>query len=425
MLGYKMLSMVSGRNRRGVRISSLCIFLLPFATANVSATQSLSLPQAIEAAFSQNPELAVARQEIGVADGDRQQAALRPNPVLSWEAEDTRRNTSTTTVILSQALELGGKRDARITAASRGQDAAQIELERRGNELRAQVVQAFYAAVRAQTGLSLARQSQTLAQRGLEVSQGRVRAGKSSPVEVTRAQVQLAETDLLVRRAETSKANSYRDLAQAMGSSTSAFDQLEYADLSPGKSPPSAKILTSINQAAELRLAQTQIEQRDAVLGSERAQRVPDLTVSVGSQYSREDRERINVVGVSMPIPLFNRNQGNVLAASRRADQARDLRNAIELRLRTQTQSALDQWTTATREVESFDKVILPAAQSAVDTATRGFEMGKFGFLEVLDAQRTLIAARGQYLESLEAASDARVTVERIYGDLSRFGTSP
>lgn len=408
-----------------VKTGLLYVLLLSFAAPGIATAQSLSLPQAIEAAFAENPDLAAARWEIGIAEGDRQQAGLMPNPELSWEVEDTRRNTSTTTVMLSQALELGGKRGARIDAASRSQDAAQIELERRGNELRAEVVQAFFTAMRAQTGLELARQSHALAQRGLEVADGRVRAGKSSPVEVTRAQVQLAETDLLVRRAETLKTNSYRDLARTTGSSVSSFDRLEYADLSPGKSPSEARMLTAINQAAELRLAHAQIEQRDAALGSERAQRIPDLTVSIGSQYSREDRERVNVIGLSAPLPLFNRNQGNVLAASRRADQARDLRNAVELRLRTQTQAALDQWSTASREVESFNQVILPSAKSAVDAATRGFEMGKFGFLEVLDAQRTLIAARSQYLESLAIAMDARVTVERIYGDITAFTANP
>ncbi|HEX8544679.1 MAG TPA: TolC family protein [Pseudomonas sp.] len=408
-----------------MRMGALCVLMLPFAAPGVVAAQSLSLPEAIEAAFTENPDLAAARREIGVAEGDRQQAGLLPNPELSWEVEDTRRNTSTTTVMLSQALELGGKRGARIAVASRGQDAAQLEVERRGNELRAEVVQAFFTAIRADTGLDLARQSQALAQRGEQVAEGRVRAGKSSPVEVTRAQVQLAETDLLVRRAETLKGNSYRDLARTTGSSTLSFDRLEYRELSPGKSPSAAKIFTAINQSAELRLAQAQIEQRDAALGSERAQRIPDLTVSIGSQYSREDRERVNVVGMSMPLPLFNRNQGNVLAAARRSDQARDLRNAVELRLRTQTQSALDRWATAMRDVESFDQVILPSAKSAVEAATRGFEMGKFGFLEVLDAQRTLIAARGQYLESLAMATDARVTVERIYGDLNLFTTHP
>ncbi|KPW13743.1 CzcC family cobalt/zinc/cadmium efflux transporter outer membrane protein [Pseudomonas amygdali pv. ulmi] len=409
----------------GMKVAALCLLLLPFAAPGIAAAQGISLAQALEAAFARNPELAAAQWEIGVAEGDRQQAGLIPNPVVSWEVEDTRRETSTTTVMLSQALELGGKRGARIEAASKGQDAARLELERRGNELRAEVVQAFYAAARAQAGLDLARQSRTLAERGLQVAEGRVRAGKVSPVEATRAQVQLAETDLLVRRAETLKINSNRELARTTGSPVASFERLEYADLSPGKLPPSAKLLTAINQSAELRLAQAQIEQREAALGSERAKRIPDLTVSVGSQYSREESERVNVVGLSMPLPLFDRNQGNVLAASRRADQSRDLRNAVELKLRTQTQSALDQWSTAAQEVESFNQVILPAAQRAVDTATRGFEMGKFGFLEVLDAQRTLISARSQYLESLATATEARVAVERIHGDLNRFSLNP
>ncbi|WP_440060841.1 TolC family protein [Pseudomonas syringae] len=408
-----------------MRVGAFCLLLLPLVAPGVASAQGISLPQALEAAFAHNPELAAAQWEIGVAEGDRQQAGLIPNPVLSWEVEDTRRDTSTTTVMLSQALELGGKRGARIEAAGKGQDAARLEREQRGNELRADVVQAFYAAARAQAGLELARQSRALAERGLHVAEGRVRAGKVSPVEATRAQVQLAETDLLVRRAETLKINSNRELARATGSPTASFERLDYTDLSPGKSPSSARMMTALNQSAELRLAQTRIEQREAALGSERAKRIPDLTVSVGSQYSREERERVNVVGLSMPLPLFDRNQGNVLAASRRADQSRDVRNAVELKLRTQTQSALDQWSTAAQEVESFNKVILPAAQSAVDTATRGFEMGKFGFLEVLDAQRTLISARSQYLESLATATEARVAIERIHGDLNRFSFTP
>jgi cobalt-zinc-cadmium efflux system outer membrane protein len=125
-----------------------------------------------------------------------------------------------------------------------------------------------------------------------------------------------------------------------------------------------------------------------------------------------------------MPIPLFNRNQGNILAAARRADQARDLRNASELRLRTDIQTTLDQWLTANTEIQSFDQSILPAAQSAVDTATRGFEMGKFNFLDVLDAQRTLISARSQYIQALSEATEAWVRIERIFGDVETLARS-
>ncbi|BAP45805.1 outer membrane efflux protein [Pseudomonas sp. StFLB209] len=396
-----------------IRAGVLCALLLPASHLHAAP---LTLAAAIDAAFARNPELAAVRQDIGIAEGERRQAGLLPNPELSWEAEDTRRDTRTTTVMLSQALELGGKRGARIDVAERGQDAARLELERRSLELRADVLLAFHAAARAHTAVELAGQSLQLAERGLRVADGRVRAGQVSPVEATRAQVQLAETELQLRKARTAQADSLRQLARVIGTQEGEFDSLHSADLAPGQAPTAAALFDRLEQAPALRLAEAQIQQREAMLGSARAQRVPNLTVSVGSQYSREDRERVNVVGMSMPLPLFDRNQGNVLAASRRADQARDLRNAVELDLRTRTRSALEQWSTASSEVESFSRIILPAAQQAVDTATRGFEMGKFGFIDVLDAQRTLIDARGRYLQALAAGSEARAAIERIYG---------
>lgn len=127
----------------------------------------------------------------------------------------------------------------------------------------------------------------------------------------------------------------------------------------------------------------------------------------------------MNLVGVSLPLPLFDRNQGNVLSASRRADQARDLRNATELRLRGDVAMALEQWRRAQAAIEAHDRSILPAAQQAVDSATRGFRMGKLAFLDVLDAQRTLIDARNRYLQAMAEATEAWASLERLYGDLS------
>ncbi len=395
------------------KIALLCLLL-----AGPAGAQGLSLDQALDAAFAQNPDFAAIGREIGIAEGERRQAGLIPNPELSWEVEDTRRDTSTTTVTLSQALELGGKRGARIEVAEAGQAIARLELERQRNSLRADVIQAFHAALRAQTALELAQQSQALTERGLRVVEGRVRAGQSSPVEATRAQVQLAQAEAAVRRARTERGVANQALARLTGSAEARFDRLDASNLSPGPAPQAERLLAKVEQTAEWRLAAAQIERGDASLGSEKAQRIPNLTVSLGSQYSREDRERVNVVGLSMPLPLFDRNQGNVLAAARRADQARDLRNAVDLRLRSETRSALEQWGTAMGEVQAYDRTILPAAQQAVDTATRGFEMGKFAFLDVLDAQRTLIEARGLYLEALAQATDARAQVERIYGEL-------
>lgn len=399
----------------------VCSVVGLLAMAQAASAQTLTLESALQSAFAGNPDLAAAQWEIDIAQGGRQQAGLIPNPVASWDAEDTRRSTRTTTVKLSQTLELGGKRGARIEVASRAQDAAAQELEQRRNLLRAEVIDGFYGALWAQERLELAQRSMALAERGLVIANGRVTAGKASPVEATRAQVEVSQIRLERSRAEIGVSDAYRRLAAITGSATIGFERVEAGAVNTPALPSATQLLARLESTAELRLAQLQIQQRDAGLGLEKAQRIPDLDVSIGSQYDASVRERVNLVGVSMPIPLFNRNQGNVLAASRRADQARDLRNATELRLRTETRQALDLWATANSEVRAFNQVILPAAQSAVDSATRGFEMGKFNFLDVLDAQRTLIAARTQYLAALAQATDAWVRIERIYGDLARI----
>ncbi|MFL6873243.1 TolC family protein [Pseudomonas marginalis] len=394
---------------------------LLWGAASIAQAQTLTLDAALQTAFANNPDLAAAQWEIEIAAGGRQQAGLIPNPVASWDAEDTRRDTRTTTLKLSQTLELGGKRGARIDVATRAQDAAVLALEQRRNTLRVEVIDGYYGALRAQERLDLVQRSLALAERGLVVANGRVTAGKSSPVEATRAQVQLSEIRLELNRAHMGLTDAYRRLAASTGSAATDFQTVATPSHSTPPLPSATQLLARLEQTAELRLAELQIVQNEASVGLEKAQRIPDLDVSIGSQYDASVRERVNLVGVSMPIPLFSRNQGNVLAATRRADQARDQRNAAELRLRTETRQALDLWQTANSEVRAFNQQILPAAQRAVDSATRGFEMGKFNFLDVLDAQRTLIAARTQYLAATAQATDAWLRIERIYGDLARF----
>ncbi len=383
----------------------------------VAASSELSLAEALRQAQDNSPTLSAASRLVDISLGERQQAGLLPNPELSWEVEDTRRNTRTTTTQITQPIELGGKRGARIELAEKGQSAASVELERSQNELRADVIQSFYDNLQARMRVELAEQSLALAERGVQGAEGRVKAGKVSPVELTRAQVQLSEVRLELRRAQRDQARAHSRLQAVIGGN--ADIRVVGSATSIPEPPTVNQLWSALETTAEMRLARLSVDQQEASFELEKTQRIPDLNVSLGSQYSAEDRERVNVVGLSMPIPLFNRNQGNILSAARRADQARDLRNATELRLRADVEQAMDQWVVAKEEINSFDQTILPSAKSAVDSATRGFEMGKFAFLDVLDAQRTLIGARTQYVDALASATAAWVQLERVYGDVS------
>ncbi len=384
-------------------------------------SREIGIEEALQAAANGNPELSASAREIGIAQGLREQAGLLRNPTLSWEQEGTESRNRTTTVGISQPLELGGKRGARVELAERGQAVAALSLEARRNQLRGELIAAFFTALRAQERERLAQQSVELARRGVAAADGRVRAGKAPPLEADRAQVQLAEVRLEQDRARRDRADANQALASLMGLASPDFTGVrsETGRSLPGL-PSSEELLRRLGDSAEMRLAQSRIDEGEAAVRLAKTQRIPDLDVSLGSQEAIEDgnRDRIAVIGLSLPLPLFDRNQGNILAESRRADQARDLRNAVELRLRQETQQAWQQWSTAQGEVNAFRQTILPTAQTAVESATRGFEMGKFGFLEVLDAQRTLIAARDQYLRALAQVSDAWGRIERVYGDV-------
>lgn len=402
------------------RLSSIVLACALLLTRQVYAVPAdLTLDQALQQAEQNNPNLAAAGWSMSVAQGERIQAGLIPNPELSFEVEDTRSDTRTSTVQLTQPIELGGKRGARIRLADRGSDAAALELERSRNELRSEVILAFYSHLRARMRVDLAEESLSLTKRGTDIAEGRVKAGKVPPIELTRAQVQMAEVQLELNRSRKELASANTRLQVVLGGDL-VTNLLPVGDATVLPTPPDiVTLLKALDSSADMRLARLGVDQQEASFELEKTLRIPDISVSLGSQYSAEDRERVNVVGLSMPLPLFNRNQGNVLAAARRADQARDQRNATELRLQGTLQEALDQWGAAAIEIESFKTTILPSAQKAVDSTVRGFEMGKFGFIDVLDAQRTLIQGRLQYLQALEIASQSWSELERIYGDIS------
>jgi cobalt-zinc-cadmium efflux system outer membrane protein len=123
---------------------------------------------------------------------------------------------------------------------------------------------------------------------------------------------------------------------------------------------------------------------------------------------------------------LFNRNQGSVQEALARTDQARDELAAVETRLSSDLAQAYQRLAAASAEAALTRRDILPGAQSAYEAASKGFSFGKFNFLDVLDAQRTLLQARSQYLRVLTDAHRAAADIERILGQaLTDFPAKP
>jgi cobalt-zinc-cadmium efflux system outer membrane protein len=376
----------------------------------------LTLAGAIRIALDNNPEIQVARREIDAAQGARIQAGVFPNPTLAAQIEDPRRDSRTSSVLLSQPFELGGQRAARIEAAERAFDVARVQLEARQVELRASVTAAFFVTLTTQDRVQLAQSSLELAARGSLAASNRVRAGKVSPLEETRARVAEAGVRLELVQAQGELQTQRQQLGALLG--RPALDQtLDGNALTMPGLPSIQDVEARLPGAPASREAQLQVQRFAALANVERARRIPDITVTAGGQRDQTLGRNQAIVGISIPLPIFDTNRGNIAQAVSRRYQAEDQAAATALRLRSDAATARQRYANALAEVDTLQRDILPGALTAFNAATTGFELGKFAFLDVLDAQRTLLLARAQYLRALAEAHRSVTDIDRLLGD--------
>jgi len=304
-----------------------------------------------------------------------------------------------------------------VQAAARGRDSAAAELALRQAEIRAAVIDGWFAVLAAQEHVRLAQQAAELAQRAAGATARRVVAGKVSPLEETRARVAASSVQLELIRARSLLAGARQRLATLWGNPAPRFERVDGAIEALPELAPAEAMRGRLQRAPALALARSELARRQALAQVELSKRTPDLTLNVGGKRSEELGRTQAVFGISLPLPLFDRNQGSVLESARRVDKARDELAATALRLEAELAQAREEFDVARQQAQALRGDILPGAQSAYDAASTGFEYGKFGFLDVLDAQRTLLQAQTQYLNALADAHRALAVIGRILGE--------
>ncbi|WP_027866259.1 TolC family protein [Massilia alkalitolerans] len=377
----------------------------------------LTLEKAVDMAFAVNPTLRTSALDVVIASAERRQAGLLPNPSISYMTEGTQRGTRTRTFELSQLVELGGKRRARIELAERESRLALAASSVARADLRADVIAAYFNALGAQERVKLAQTSLDIASKARSAAEKRVAAGRVSPVELSRATVAESTARLDLSQADGELRIAHGLLAAYWGQAQPGnLALIEPAD-DLGAIPSLDVLRTRLAGSPQLQRARLQVEREEAQVSVDRAQRMPDITLVVGRQKDEEMGRSQTVLGVSVPLPLFNRNQGNLQASLARADKARAESDAQRLRLDQALSSTYQRAQLAREQVRTMRQEILPEAQRVFDAAVIGFEAGKFNFLDVLDAQRTLLQSRAQYVQAVYDSY-------RFSAELGRFADS-
>lgn len=398
------------------RFTPRLLTLVAFALASLPAAASLTLDAAIALALRNNPTLRAAGSEVAAQEGALAQAGALPNPEVELLREGEGGENRTTTALLTIPVELGGKRAARVAAAREEGHLARLALDAQRNRVRADVQAAFYDVVAAAERARMAQELVDLAGRALAAAGKRVDAGTLSPPEATRARVAQGSARIDALQA-TRELESARIRLAALWAGDAATLQVEApATVVLPVAPPLAQLLERLAGAPTLRAARANVEHRQALARLERARRTPDVNVIVGTQREGVDARNRAVFGLSLPLPLFNRNDGAVIDALRRVDKARDEQDAESVRLRADVAQAHARLTGALAECALISADILPGAVDGQRAASRGFELGKFGLIEVLDAQRVLAQARHQYMNAVAESHRAAADITRLLG---------
>jgi cobalt-zinc-cadmium efflux system outer membrane protein len=396
----------------------------------------LTLRDAVNLALLRNPELAAFAKEMQALEGATLQAGLLKNPELSLNVENAGNiqklqgdvNSAhavaqevvqqLTTIRIYQLIELGGKRAARVDAALLGEELAAKDFEARRIEMIARVANVFIEVLAAQERLRLAEETRQIAQHVVDTVIGRVQAGKVPPIEETRVKIGLSATRIEQEQAQRDLIAARKRLALLWNSSSPQFNKA-VGNLDALIAPPDFRMLEErvLDNPMALR-ALKNTEHRKALMEVEQTRRIPNLFINAGAVHHAQLGGTTVVAGLQIPLPLFDRNQGNLKEAHERVSKAVDEQAATELRLKTELAQSYEAMSAAWNEINVLRDEILPGARSAFDVTRRGYELGKFGLLELLDAQRILFQNQLLHVRAL-------ANYQRLINDIERLIAAP
>ena len=395
----------------------------PLADQIEEPTGLLTLRQALALALMRNADLASFALEVRAAEARTLQASLLPNPQLDLEVENVAgsgefhgANAAETTVTLSQLIELGGKRSRRTNVAALERDLAGWDYETVRIAVLTEVAQRFVDVLALQHRVELAEEAATLADQVYDTVAKRVEAGAASPVEKIRAGIIVSTTRIELQRVQRQlRAARYR-LASTWSQTEPQF-QAAAGQLELILPIPSAQSLTRlVSQNPQVARWAMEMAQRQAAVALAKSQGVPDVTVGAAVRRLSETDDTAGVFALSLPLPLFNRNQGGVLEARFNVAKARQQRRAAEVRVRTALAAVYHELAAAYSEAVALKTDVLPAARASFEAIQEAFRQGKLGYLDVLDAQRTLIDVQGRHIDALGAYHRAVAEAEGLIG---------
>jgi cobalt-zinc-cadmium efflux system outer membrane protein len=406
-------------------VGALCAVL----GSGLHAAEPLTLDRAIALAQKNNPRLAVASAQTEAARASILTARAYPNPETYLDAGRQRardadaRDGNVYLFGLAQPIDLPSVRDARIRAAEAGLEGSQFALQESRLALRAAVTFAFYEVLRRRAEVELAAETQRVLEDIRRRIAARVDVGEAPRLELTRADAEARSAANATASARLRVTEARAQLLALIGLPANGDRDVSGSLEPPPPLPPiDALRAEMLERHPALAQARAEIERAQARVETERALRTPAPTVRAGINQDPDQRQF--VVGLSIPIPVWNQRQGQIGEAVAQLQQATALAEARRIELVTALDAAYARHEVATQQIQAFEAGLLRQAEDALRVAEAAYRFGERGFIEVLDAQRVLRAVRLDFLAARAAQRAAAIEIEQLRA-LGLEGTNP
>ena len=387
-----------------------------------SEPHTLTLRDAMAATLLHNPELASFAWEIRAAEARALQASLPANPEIGLGMENFGGSGQLSgfdgmeaTFSISQIFVPGEKIRTRARLASLDRELSVFDYETTRVNILTDVTTQFVQTLRAQRRITLAERAHELARQVFDVVTKRVHAGDLSPIEQGRSKITVSTTDLALKQAHRTLKVARIQLAAFWSSTSPTFDVAQgNLDQVAATLPSAEAIAQVISQNPDIARWAVEMSKHKTALELAQLATVPDITVEGGLRHFNDIDAPAFVVGFALPLPLFDRNQGGRLEATYNASKAYHDRRAAETRVRSVLAAGYEALSASHTAVLTLRDDILPNARSTFVATKKAFQEGKIGYLDILDAQRTLIHLEADYLDALTTFHTAASEVERL-----------
>ncbi len=379
---------------------------------HVQAGMSLSDFESL--ASSNNPSIRELAATTQKAAGYRHQVGLRANPIFGYQGQQLAdQQTDQHLAFVEQEFVTGGKLELNRRVLNEAVRAQSLELEAQKLRVATDIRVKFYEALAAQQRIKLISDFQSVTERGIEVAEFRIKAGEGTRIDALQATVQKNEIDLALQQSEIQFYATWRGLVALTGTPhmepTTLIGELPQQMEQKDWGYVNSSIVSS---SPEYRAAQTRIAQARAALQRHGVQAIPNVTVQFGAGVDNSTNSGMMNLQVGAPIPVFNRNQGNISAAQaefcRATREAQRIAKSIEARLADVSR----EYDSSLAAVDTYGQQILPNAAESLKLAEQAYEAGETSFLQVLVARRTYFDSNLQYIIAQSQLAQASSKVD-------------